>query len=129
MRRKLKTYNFIIPLVVYPFEVMISIGEDGNQLEKRLKKYNISDDDLSSLDIVGNTVMGRTVMFSTNQTVIKIPRVPITPMEWGNLQHEIFHAVTFVMDRIGMKLRIEESDEAYAYLIGYLTQKIYEHIA
>jgi len=38
--------------------------------------------------------------------------------------HEVFHAVELLMDRIGCKLT-DESSEAYAYLIGYLTKEIH----
>ena len=33
--------NFIIPLVIYPFDVMFSLGETDERLTKQFKKYNI----------------------------------------------------------------------------------------
>lgn len=53
--------------------------------------------------------------------------MPKSVTDYGTLAHEIFHAVTFILTRIGMSLT-NESDEAYAYLIGYLTKEIYKHI-
>ena len=38
---KSKSKNFIIPLVVYPFDVMVSLGETDEQLKKALSKYNV----------------------------------------------------------------------------------------
>lgn len=130
MKRKLKSKgsNFIIPLVVYPFDVMISIGETNEDIDKRFKKYNLTAEDISLATFTSHTVQGRTVMFSSNQTLIRLRNFPKSPVDYGNLQHEIFHAVTFVMDRIGMVLKVEESDEAYAYLIGYLTREIYKRL-
>ncbi|HQV54299.1 MAG TPA: hypothetical protein PLX17_02240 [Chitinophagaceae bacterium] len=125
MKKKL---NFIIPLVIYPFDVMVSFGETNEEIDKHFKKYNLSADDISMATITSKTVQGRTVMFSTNQTLIRLVKFTGTPKDYGNLQHEIFHAVTFVMDRIGMKLVVEESDEAYSYLIDYLTVEIYKKI-
>ena len=34
--------NFIIPLVVYPFDVMVSIGESNEEITSRLEALNIS---------------------------------------------------------------------------------------
>lgn len=125
---KTKSLNFIVPLVVYPFDVMVSVGETNEQIDKHFKKYNLTAEDVSLATITSPTVKGRTVMLSTNQTLIRITEMPKTSRDYANLQHEIFHAVTFVMDRIGMKLVLMESDEAYAYLISYLTEKIYQKI-
>ena len=43
----------------------------------------------------------------------------------GILGHECFHAVTHLIDSIGMYLD-DSSEEAYAYLYGYLFQKIFD---
>lgn len=107
---------------------MVSFGETNEQVDKILNKYNLTADDVQSATLTSRTVQGRTVMFSSNQTLIRLKEYPRTPTEYGNLQHEIFHAVTFIMDRIGMKLVVTESDEAYAYLVGYLTTEIYKKI-
>lgn len=120
--------NFIIPLVVYPFDVAVSFGESDEDLDKFFDKYGLTADDVNLATITSKTVQGRTVMFSTNQTLIRLPAIPKTPTDYGYLQHEIFHAVTFIMDRIGMKLVLLKSDESYAYLISYLTTEIYKRI-
>ena len=85
-----------------------------------LRKYDIKWDDILKLDGVG-----RCVTFDTNQTVIRLDEIPGTCADYGTLQHEIFHAVDQIFRRIGMNLS-EDSDEAYAYMIGYLTQEIYK---
>ena len=117
--------NKIIPLHIYPFDVMVSIDETDSKLKKKLKSYGISGLGRdSSWKYPNSTATGRTIMFPSNQTLIRLRSVPKTPFEFGVLAHEIFHAVTFIMHKIGMKLKIMQSDEAYAYLIGYLTKEI-----
>jgi hypothetical protein len=123
-----KTLNFILPLKIYPFDILVSFGETNEQIDKVLNKYNLTEDDVNLATITSRTVQGRTVMFSTNQTMIRLKKYPVTPTDYGDLQHEIFHAVTFVLDRIGMKLVVLESDEAYAYMVGYITTEIYKRI-
>ncbi len=121
----MRSLNFVIPYVIYPFDVMVSIGEDDEVLKKKLIKHgaNVNNTDLSH----HHTQRGRCIMFEDHQTLIRLYQFPKTPTQFGHLQHEIFHAVEFVMDRMNMPLT-KESDEAYAYLIGYLTTEIYKRL-
>lgn len=121
-----KSINFIVPLVVYPFDVMVSISESDESLFAKLKKKGVDITD-TSLSVYSDTHRGRTILFKGNQSLIRMYELRDTPEWYGNLAHEIFHAAEFIMERIGMKLTTE-SDEAYAYLIGYLTKEIYSKI-
>lgn len=121
-----KPITFIVPLVVYPFDVMVSINESNDNIVKLLKKYNV---DYSDVDVqqISETRKGRTILFKGNQTLIRMFDFDESPVSYGNLQHEIFHAIEFIMDRIGQKLTFD-SDESYAYAIGYLTTEIYKKL-
>jgi hypothetical protein len=123
---KTKSLNFIIPLVVYPLDVMISMGETDEQLGKILGKY-INEDEVH-WKWSNETATGRFCLFSTNQGLIRLRGIPKSPEEYASLQHEIFHYVMHILGRIGMKWTAK-SDEAYAYLIQYLTKEIYNRIA
>ena len=124
--KKNKAINFIIPLVVYPFDLMVSINETDVQLESILDKYFINEDTLWKWH--NATAVGRFCLFSTNQGLIRLRHYPTTPFDYGCLQHEIFHYVTHILDRMGIKLVLLKSDEAYSYLVGYITQEIYKKI-
>lgn len=118
--------NFIVSLVVYPYDVMVSIGETDKQLKKRLENYAIYDNNIWRYSSPNKCA--KSAIFSGDQCLIRIKEKPVSPNDFGNLQHEIFHVVTFVMQRVGMDLKIKVSDEAYAYLIGYITKVVYEKI-
>jgi len=120
---KSKSKNFIIPLVVYPFDVMVSLGETDDQLKNVLTKLNVEWEDLMKCE-----GKGRFIMNGKNQSIIRTSFYPKTCEDYGHLQHEIFHAITFIMSRVGMKLKLLQNDEAYAYLICYLTTEIYKKI-
>jgi hypothetical protein len=122
MSKKKKPINFIVPLVVYPFDTIVSIGESDADLRRSLKKRGIAWDDILFYEGVG-----RCVLLPNNTVVIRIYRFPFSPADHGTLSHEIFHAVDFILRDIGMSL-LKESGEAYAYLIGYLTKEIYKKI-
>lgn len=108
--------NIIIPLVVYPFDIMVSINQSDKDLSIELIRYGI--EDISEL-VLSETTRGRTVMFEGNQTVIRLRSLD-TPV----LCHEVFHAVTFILSKVGIPLEVMKSDEAYAYLIEYVVGEV-----
>lgn len=122
----MKGKNFIIPLVVYSFDVMCSFGETDAQVANALNKYKVDFQD-TAWKFESNSVLGRTVVFDSGQTLIRLPKIPTTSEEYGTLAHEIFHAVEFLFARIRITHSIE-CGEAYAYLIGYLTTEIYKRL-
>lgn len=123
-----KAQNFIIPLVIYPFDIMVSVGQTDDELLKSVKQFGLNRNDISEVLNLHETVKGRTLMLlETNQTFMRLKGKPKTTIEFGSLQHEIFHAADFILRKIGISLSAD-SDEAYAYLIGYLTEKIYEKL-
>lgn len=108
----------IIPYVIYPFNVIVSF-QKFSELEKTLKEI-LHEDVWDEIKIFDNDFSARTVMFSSGQTCICFRK-----FYHGIVAHEVFHAVDFLMDKIGMSL-VPESNEAYAYLIEYLTNEIYK---
>lgn len=125
--------NFIIDLVVYPFDIMFSIGESDKEFMRTLKdrlpkKYlpKKSEDNICQLE---DECRGRTWHhLEGGQTIIRLKKKPKSEQEMGSLAHEIFHAVDFIFRHVGIQLS-SDSDEAYAYLIGYITEQFYKNIA
>lgn len=125
--------NKIIPLGVYPFDVMLSFNESDKQVKKALKHFNISPNNSSEENVFNmdknKTKVGRMVMFIGKQTIIRLNFYPHLkdPLEMSLLQHEIFHAVGFIMSEINTPLN-EDTHEAYAYLFQYLTEQVYKEL-
>ncbi len=115
-----KSQNFIIPLVVYPFGVMVSIRESNKELEERFKTFDVAYKDYFKQDFKA----GKCTLFDSGQTVIRFIGYP----DSGLIAHEVFHCVTCLLDHIGMPFNIDHNDEAHAYLIGYLTNEIYKNL-
>ena len=72
--------------------------------------------------------VGRAVMLGSGATVIRLGIRKERYKFFSTLAHEIFHAVEFLFDRVGIKHDIDKSSEAYAYQIDYLTYQIYNKI-
>jgi len=129
-----KALNFVIPLVIYPFDIMVSIGETDEAFQKALRRH-MPPNCLRDLETdpgilnLGNTTDGRTVNFPTgHQTVIRLKHYPDVVRWQGILSHEIFHACSFILWRMGIPLEIEKTDEIYAYTIDYVTTEIYKRL-
>lgn len=126
-KKKNPVINFVVNLHVYPFDVMVSINQTDPQLADSLKPYegHLVERDYENCKYGNEQCVGRAVTLSNNASLLRLRKLPTKPYDFGNLAHEIFHIVSFVMERIGMKLEVMVSDEAYAYLTEYLTKEIY----
>jgi hypothetical protein len=131
---KPRSLNFVIPLVIYPFDIMVSIGETDEAFQKAIRRH-MPPNCLKDLETdpgilnLGNTTDGRTINFSTgHQTVIRLKHWPDVVRWQGILSHEVFHACSFVLWRMGIPLEIEKTDEVYAYLIDHVNTDIYKRL-
>lgn len=118
---------FVVGHAGYPFDVLVAIGEKHERVVGWLKRHSDlceQDADMLRMRTGGK---GRTVMLTSGQSVIQLLRLD-TADDAGHLAHEVFHAVEFLMRRIGITL-CEASDEAFAYAIGNLTYRIHEQVA
>lgn len=123
--------NFIIKLEVYPFEIMFSLGDSDKKLKNILRKkltkeafaYAYKDDFLLGFN-KNSEQAGHTLFLGKHsQTIVRLGKKPSR----GVVAHEIFHAIMMIMNNLKMPLCFK-NDEAYAYLIGYVTDKFYEKI-
>ena len=113
---------FIVNHGTYPFDIMVFIDKSDEVVYKELSKHlDLTDEDKEILKCEGN---GRTVMLEAGQTVMRIKN---GKQFHETIAHEIFHAVEFLFRRIKIKLN-EDSDEAYAYQIQYITKQVYEKL-
>lgn len=123
---KIKNKNFIIPLVLYPFDIMFSIGQTDEELEKILKRALPPGTEWpDKLFNIPSKIHARTCMTDKGNTIIRFMKV--TYLENGVIAHEIFHAVSNIMKILQMPLH-NKNEEAYAYLLGYIVKQFYEHL-
>lgn len=113
--------TFIVDYHLYPFDVMVSTDTLENVIrEIERSGYKLDDEEKRHLEMDGR---GRCVMLKGSATVIRLKHAPDSPANIASLSHEIFHAVVFLFDQIGIKL-CNKSDEAFAYAIEYMTREI-----
>lgn len=116
--------NFIVGLDMFPFDILVSIGESDKEFKKTLKKYDIPWDVYFEKERRGTCVQN-----PDGSIILRVWEKDLTsPMFYDTLSHEIFHAVSLILDYAGIKFSIKYSDEVYAYSIGLVTRKIMEKL-
>jgi len=111
-------------------ELIVCFG-DKLILKKCLLEYH--DENIANailMDINGSDhEMGKTFYDEEMQLFLMwMPHTPKTAQDMGFLSHEIFHAACAIMGGIGSKLS-DDSEEVFAYLITFLTQRIIEEFS
>lgn len=112
---------------IYPFDVVFSLGESDESFRRYMRRLKVSEEDIKTMTVTARR-NGHTGMTDTGAIMVRTWSIPNTPHRCGVLAHEIFHAAHFILDRVGMRLSMD-SDEAFAYLIGYLTERVYDRVA
>ena len=127
---------FVIDVDLYNSQFLVSINQDNEDLVVSLIEagvlHSAEDPELKYymepfLDM-GKTNLARTVRHDNGVVSIKISKFDKDdPGNMATLIHELSHAVQFTFDRIGMPHNAD-TDEAYSYLIGFLTKKFFEKL-
>lgn len=104
-------------------DILIVFGDKEQTRETLLKYFDKEEvDDIikdATFDVKGWTKY--TSKF--NSYLVWLPNNPKTAEEVGFLVHELFHATYAVMCNVGISLS-EDSEEVFAYTIGFLTEKV-----
>lgn len=117
---------FVIDIPIYNRDLLVVFG-DKEFLAKQLSEaYNIPLSDAYSIIEDINWYSNGRYYFNIEKgkRFLWMPKTPTEPQEYATLAHEVFHAAFGLMNEIGASPS-EDSEETYAYLIGYLTKEIY----
>lgn len=120
------TKTFKIEVDIYPLVLVVMINESNEKCYKLLTKMNVDEADARLMDLQQDEV-GKTNIFGRSLGVIRINRKVNTPEFHSTLAHELVHIVLPFLVSIGFKVS-NDSEEAYAYLMGHLTEKIYRKL-
>lgn len=123
-----KKLSYLIPLKIFPAEILFSFNETDKELIRTIKSIGFGNDAPVETLKLCDSCFGRCVKFQNGLVVLRLRDFPESSTDFGRLQHEIFHAVYFVLHDIDVTLSVE-SNEVFAYLTQYLTEEIYEKIA
>lgn len=108
---------FIIKSTPYPLDIFVSYQADFEAFKKQLKK-RLPKDLHNEIEKFEGKYDAQTAIFSNGCVCIKFNNI-----NEGTIAHEAFHAVDFIMDKIGSTLT-DASSEQYAYLLQYIVTEI-----
>ena len=128
----LKKKAFSIPLDIYPYTIFVCFL-DLTLLRKELLncKYDPPTNEIIDelfKDFKDGTFAGRVKHLKNGNCVVYFPHnFKHQEFMLNTITHEVFHCTQMILDQIGLKLNFK-NDEAFAYLNGYINQKIFEQI-
>ena len=108
----------VIPIDVYGHDIVVSIGQTDEALYEDIGE-NISKKKFNKR-IANQTSIATTFKLKTGCILIRFKDNIDNP---GIVAHEAFHAIVYLFEKIGIEYAYE-SEEAYAYALEYLTNKI-----
>lgn len=120
----------IIPIDIYCRDILVVFG-DVAFLRKAIRKYHTQEqtDAIMNGCNFDNNQKGKTIYSSYhNAFILWLNHTPQSAFDMQFLAHEIFHAANAILVAIGVNLSYD-SEEAYAYLIGFLTKRIIEEFS
>jgi hypothetical protein len=115
--------SFIIDPIMYPVHFFVSVGQDFEIMKSDFKASYPNHEHGFKGGELDETCDGLTRLLN-NVNVVMVIFSKENP-EVSHIVHELFHATSAYMRRIGMP-HGRKSEEAYAYLIGFLTEKFFE---
>jgi len=113
---------FRISIGLYRTTLFVSVGQTYEDILSCLKKNRVKiPKDLSPMP---QTASARTIHFDDGTNLIEMPEVDFDSLDFfESFSHEILHVVFDILNKRGFTLSLE-SEEAYAYLMGYLTKVV-----
>jgi hypothetical protein len=114
-----------IPYHLYPLNLMFAFGESDSAVRRAIRPYGVKrNDHCHKLDAY---TRGKCIHYDSGFTLIRMKELPQCTETFAVLQHEIFHAVVYLMQYIGAELS-DASNENFAYTIQYVTEQVYKKI-
>lgn len=122
----------IVPIELYDSYVAFVFGDVENIEELEIPQYakDAAIEYLNDVEVdeSKNPAKGFTLEIGEDDLVIYIPHFRFSESySHGTLSHEIGHAVYIILRDRGLTLT-DSSQEAYMYLGGFITEKIYRYI-
>ena len=128
-----------IKIPLYHQDIIISINQTDKELSTSIKKSKIFinkeniekriEDILEPSRVTNSRTAARAIMYDNGGMMVRtFDDLDInTPYGVSIMSHEIVHICSYIFKRIGMNHN-DETDEAYAYLMGHILKTIYEQL-
>lgn len=128
----IKPQQFEIRIGVYQRSILVCINEPDHEVKRILVESDYDDelaDDVAEYQhkIAGTKAGAYSWIFDDRSCFMRFWPKEINPEFHDQVAHEIAHCAFAILDYVGIKLG-SKSEEAYTYLIGYITREFYEKL-
>lgn len=116
--------DFFLCVDVYSFTIRVLLSTDVDRIVKLVNKhFGYPDDKEAGYRIKDfSDITGKFMWKDGCRPIVWLPSAPSTPEEYGTLVHELEHATSYIGRWTGLE-HSRSSEEAFCYLIGYLTSE------
>lgn len=119
--------NFSFPCEIYHCTIFVSIGKPDAAMRKFLKCLEKHGYNHKSYEEDERKLSGSIELLGVGNLLIWLEELPTDGVSHGVMSHEIFHAAVAILRRVNMPLT-QDSEEAFSYLVGWITRKIFDKI-
>lgn len=123
---------FLVELAVFDYDIIVSCGQSNKEIYKSLleipggKKHLIKEFKYG-IENPPSAADAYCIILDNGCTLLRLFDYPKKASDYGVLMHEVLHSIATPLRRRGLKLS-NKSEEAYAYAIGYVSEKIFAQL-
>lgn len=117
-----KTMYKIINIEMYQRDLMVHFG-DKESLKDNLSTFIGESKAMEVIEKIQDTNVGNVFVLEGGESILHMPKIPTDSNGFSILAHEIYHITNSIMEKVGINMS-SDSEEAYAYLIQFLTKRI-----
>ena len=127
---------FLLQVPIYDQDIIVVINgqlKDGISFLEKMKNINktgeitlaeLKKNYMFEKDLVLNSGQARTYASLPHGFIVLLSHQEDFAKTSGVVAHECLHVVYHIMERVGINFFMNESDEAFTYLLGYLVENI-----
>lgn len=123
-----KSIRFVLKVPLYEQSILFMLGLTLEQASVCAKGTGCSDSMADYLLNLKSCVGVSVPDPESGYFVVYMQNLPRTAAQHGSLVHELFHVTEQILKAVGMKHKVQTSSEAYAYLIGWLANAVFESV-
>lgn len=119
----------LINIELYDQDLLVHFGDKEDLKDYLVQELEVSEEKASqAVSTISPSSIGKTIIdYDNGIYFIWLKELPITDYNFGVLVHEIAHAAIGILNSKGMRLT-HDSEEAYTYLMQYITIQIFEDL-
>lgn len=116
---------FDVTIPIYDTYILFCLGTDVDSITKQIiTKWKVTDSMVEARSEILNVFLSSCRGFSTKLLDVNLVYIK-NARDSNTVAHEIFHAVYKILTDKGI-ICSDNSEEAYAYLIGFVTEQFYK---